>query len=107
MSALQPTGAQLVLYGCLLCNVKPGLSLLRQLRQRMLPRRRRVLGCTVKPASCGCVVHNCGQLNGTVQCGAVLAGCNVCDNCCQTYFHQHSCDGCFAAPVSEQGCGSK
>ena len=57
--------------------------------------------------SCRCVVHNCGQLNGTVQCGAVLAGCNVCDSCCQTYFHQHSCDGCFAAPVSEQGCGGQ
>ena len=42
-----------------------------------------------------------------MQCGAVLAGCNVCDNCCQTYFHQHSCDGCFAAPVSEQGCGGQ
>jgi hypothetical protein len=59
-------------------------------------------------ASCKCVApHNCGQLNGTVQCGAVLAGCNVCDSCCQTYFHQHSCDGCFAAPVSEQGCGGQ
>ena len=57
--------------------------------------------------SCRCVVHNCGQLNGTVQCGAVLAGCNVCDSCCQSYFHQHSCDGCFAAPVSEQGCGGQ
>ena len=57
--------------------------------------------------SCRCVVHNCGYLNGTMQCGAVLAGCNVCDNCCQTYFHQHSCDGCFAAPVSEQGCGGQ
>jgi hypothetical protein len=56
--------------------------------------------------SCKCVApHNCGYLNGTVQCGAVLAGCNVCDSCCQTYFHPHSCDGCFAAPVSEQGCG--
>jgi hypothetical protein len=58
--------------------------------------------------SCKCVApHNCGQLNGTVQCGAVLTGCNVCDSCCQTYFHQHSCDGCFAAPVSEQGCGGQ
>jgi N-acetylneuraminic acid mutarotase len=59
-------------------------------------------------ATCECVApHNCGYLNGTMQCGAVLAGCNVCDSCCQTYFHQHSCDGCFAAPVSEQGCGGK
>jgi N-acetylneuraminic acid mutarotase len=58
-------------------------------------------------AGCRCVVHNCGQLNGTVQCGALLTGCNVCDNCCQSYFHQHSCDGCFAAPVSEQGCGGQ
>ena len=58
--------------------------------------------------SCKCVApHNCGQLNGTMQCGAVLAGCNVCDSCCQDYFHQHSCDGCFAAPVSEQGCGGQ
>jgi hypothetical protein len=58
--------------------------------------------------TCRCVApHNCGQLNGTMQCGAVLAGCNVCDNCCQTYFHQHSCDGCFAAPVSEQGCAGQ
>ena len=58
--------------------------------------------------SCKCVApHNCGQLNGTMQCGAVLAGCNVCDSCCQDYFHQHSCDGCFAAPPSEQGCGGK
>ena len=58
--------------------------------------------------SCKCVApHNCGQLNGTMQCGAVLAGCNVCDSCCQDYFHQHSCDGCFAAPASEQGCGGK
>ena len=56
--------------------------------------------------SCKCVApHNCGQLNGTMQCGAVLAGCNVCASCCQYYFHQHSCDGCFAAPASEQGCG--
>jgi hypothetical protein len=56
--------------------------------------------------SCKCVApHNCGQLNGTMQCGAVLAGCNVCASCCQDYFHQHSCDGCFAAPASEQGCG--
>ena len=56
--------------------------------------------------SCKCVApHNCGQLNGTMQCGAVLAGCNVCASCCQDYFHQHSCDGCFAAPPSEQGCG--
>jgi hypothetical protein len=58
--------------------------------------------------SCKCVApHNCGQLNGTMKCGAVLAGCNVCDSCCQDYFHQHSCDGCFAAPASEQGCGGK
>ena len=26
-------------------------------------------------------------------------------SCCQDYFHQHSCDGCFDAPASEQGCG--
>ena len=57
--------------------------------------------------SCKCVVpHNCGQLNGTGQCGALLPGCNVCDACCVAGLVQDTCDACFAyaAPV---GCGNK
>jgi hypothetical protein len=57
-------------------------------------------------ATCECVVpHNCGQLNNTAACGAVITGCNVCDMCCKPYITvQASCDGCFAAPVPN-GCG--
>jgi hypothetical protein len=59
-------------------------------------------------STCQCVTsHNCGQLNGTASCGAVLAGCNVCDMCCKPWITvQASCDGCFAAPVPN-GCGGK
>jgi hypothetical protein len=59
--------------------------------------------------SCECVVpHNCGQLNGTMQCGVVLAGCNVCDACCQPWLTKKSeCDGCFNTNVTRDGCGGK
>ena len=58
-------------------------------------------------ATCTCTApNNCGQLNGTAACGTVLAGCNVCDRCCQPWIDdQTSCDGCFAAPAPS-GCGA-
>jgi hypothetical protein len=58
-------------------------------------------------AGCRCAApHNCGQLNGTVQCGALLPGCNVCAACCVAGLAQDTCDACFAyaAPV---GCGNQ
>ena len=55
--------------------------------------------------NCKCITqHNCGQLNGTVACGADITKCNVCDTCCKPWLTvQASCDGCFAAPVPN-GC---
>ena len=57
---------------------------------------------------CQCVTpHNCGQLNGTVACGAAITGCSVCGMCCKPYItEQASCDGCFAAPAPN-GCGNQ
>ena len=57
-------------------------------------------------ATCRCVTpHNCGQLNSTAACGAVITGCNVCDMCCKPWLTvQASCDGCFATPAPN-GCG--
>jgi hypothetical protein len=41
--------------------------------------------------SCKCVVpHNCGQLNNTAACGAVLTHCNVCDMCCSPWITQQA-----------------
>jgi hypothetical protein len=62
-------------------------------------------------ANCKCIPpRNCGQLNGTVQCGA-RQGCNVCDNCCKAFLTTADlCDKCFASPPNplnpkEGGCG--
>jgi hypothetical protein len=56
-------------------------------------------------AACKCVTpHNCGQLNNTASCGAIVTGCNVCDKCCQPWIDQASCDGCVATPAPS-GCG--
>ena len=58
-------------------------------------------------SSCKCVVpHNCGQLNGTVACGALLPGPNVCPACINAAFTQDQCDQCFAYPAPN-GCGNK
>jgi hypothetical protein len=59
-------------------------------------------------ANCKCITqHNCGQLNGTVACGADITKCNVCDTCCKPWLTvQASCDGCFDAPPPN-GCGGK
>jgi hypothetical protein len=59
-------------------------------------------------AACKCIVpNNCGQLNNTAHCGAVLTGCNVCDSCCSPWItEQAACDGCFTAPAPS-GCGGE
>ena len=57
--------------------------------------------------SCKCIVpHNCDQLNGTVQCGVLQTGPNVCSNCTNAAFTKDQCDQCFAYPAPE-GCGNK
>jgi hypothetical protein len=51
------------------------------------------------------VPHNCGQLNGTVACNAVITGCNVCGTCCiwQQNVTQDVCDACFNDPSGCNG----
>jgi hypothetical protein len=61
--------------------------------------------------SCKCIAqHNCGQLNGTVQCGTLLQDCNVCPSCCFSFnLTQSKCNQCFTDPVvpGAAGCGNK